>query len=76
MELQFFFEKIGLPEEAAGLVLALDVPETEYQSVKQLFWEEEESFYIWIKEKENFRLQFLYYFSRLACETYERYIEK
>ena len=45
MELQFFFEKIGLPEEAAGLVLALDVPETEYQSVKQLFWEEEESFY-------------------------------
>lgn len=76
MELQTFFEKIDLPQEAACLALALHVSEAEYQSGKQLFWTEEECFYTWIKGKENFRLQFLYYFSRFACEMYERYIEK
>ena len=76
MELQTFFEGIGLPEEAARLVLGLHVSEEEYQNGKQLFWKDEERFYTWVKAKEQFRLRFLYYFSRLGCETYERYMEK
>ena len=65
MELQTFFEGIGLPEEAVRLVLGLHVSEEEYQNGKQLFWKDEERFYTWVKAKEQFRLRFLYYFLSL-----------
>lgn len=73
MQLKEFFEGIRMTPEAAARAARLSISEEEYQKMRALFYNDKPRFYGEILCKEDFRIRFLYYYSRLACETYERY---
>ena len=73
MQLKEFFEGIRMMPEAAARAARLSISEEEYQKMRALFYNDKPRFYGEILCKEDFRIRFLYYYSRLACETYERY---
>lgn len=75
MELQEFCRGIGLMPEAAKELKAIRLTEQEYADARELFRLDKEAFYSRILNKENFRMQFLYYYCRMACEVYEKYCE-
>ena len=76
MELAEFWKKIELPEEAVRKVQEVPVSEAEYLQGKELFYQEKEQFYEWIKKQPDYRLRFLYFYSRLGCEVYRAYQER
>lgn len=73
MQLKEFFEGIHMVSEAAAQVFRLCISEEEYQEVRKLFYQDKDRFYGEVLKTPDFRIRFLYYFSRLACETYEHY---
>lgn len=76
MELKHFFEGIRMVPAAAEAVSRLQISEEEYIKNKRLFQTDKEAFYQTILKEEDYRLRFLYYFSRMACDTYECYAER
>lgn len=76
MELTEFWQRIGLPEEAVMRLQEFQISEEEYLQGKAMFQKEKERFYDWIKKQPDYRLRFLYFYSRLGCETYRFYQER
>ena len=75
MELHRFFEGIRMMPEAVRQVGRLHIEERTYQRIKALFQRDKKKFYTTVLRQPDFRICFLYYFSRMGCETYERYQE-
>ncbi|MDE7334358.1 MAG: acyltransferase domain-containing protein [Lachnospiraceae bacterium] len=75
MQLKEFFEGIRMIPEAAAQALRLSISEEEYQDIRTLFYNDRPLFYEKVLCKRDFRILFLYYYSRMACETYGRYRE-
>lgn len=76
MELQEFCKGIGLMPEAAEKLNIIGLTEEEYADGRALFQSDKKAFYSTIAGKKDFRMQFLYYYCRMACEVYEQYCEK
>ncbi len=76
MELEEFYKGIELSAEAVKAVKSLCIPEADYQEKKELFRLDRNAFYKAVLREGDFRMRFLYYFSRMACETYKSYQEK
>lgn len=62
--------------EAVHAVEGLVIPEEEYQKNKALFQTDKECFYKEILKEKDFRLRFLYYFSRMACDAFAYYWQR
>jgi len=75
LELHRFFEGIRMMPEAVRQVGRLHIEERTYQRIKALFQRDKKKFYTTVLRQPDFRICFLYYFSRMGCETYERYQE-
>lgn len=73
MNLNEFFKGIQMVPEAVKEVEELTISESRYQEMKDLFWSDREIFYSMVLKEQNYRILFLYYYSRMACETYEQY---
>ena len=78
MKLSVFCRGISLNEDAIRIVLELDncISQETYRNNKSLFCSNKESFFAEIIKQENYRQQFLYYYCKMACETYEQYQKK
>ena len=76
MNLNTFFEGIRMMPKAVSEAAELQIPEEGYQKMKMLFQTDKDGFYRAVLKEKNFRLRFLYYFSRMACDTYECYRER
>lgn len=76
MELNQFLEGIRMMPEAVRAAAGLRIPEKEYQENRALFRKDKDAFYKEILKEKDFRIRFLYYFSRMACETYECYRQR
>lgn len=61
--------------EAVERLKEVKVTEKEYMRGRNLFQCDIKAFYSMVLERDNFRMQFLYYFCRMACEVYEKYCE-
>lgn len=76
MELNHFLEGIRMIPEAIRAVMELQIPEEEYQKNRALFRMDKAGFYKEVLKEKDFRIRFLYYFSRMACEAYEEYRQR
>lgn len=76
MELNRFWEGIRLMPGAVDAVSKLRISEAEYEKIRSLFCTDKDAFYQAVLKEPDFRVRFLYYFSRMACETYARYQER
>ncbi len=76
MELNQFFKGIRMNQEAVRKVSELSISEEEYQKNKLLFQTDKELFYKEVLKEMDFRIHFLYYFSRMACDDFECLREK
>lgn len=76
MSLQEFLKGIQMIPEAIEEILQITVSEEEYRRITGLFWSDRRIFYEEILRKDRFRLHFLYYFCRMACDTYEQYRQR
>lgn len=75
MELKRFCRGIGLSSNAEERLRAMRIPEGEYERAKALFFQDREEFYGQVLTRPDYRMYFLFFFSRLGCEVYERYQE-
>lgn len=50
-----------------------EISEVRYQYVRELFFTDREEMFREIASLAGYRQRFLYYYCRLACETYEKY---
>lgn len=73
MNLQQFLRGIRMMPEAARAVEQIAVSEEEYSRMKRLFQSDRDAFYKEILERKDYRIYFLYYFCRMACDTYKCY---
>ena len=73
MKIERFFKGIQMMPEAVKEVEKLPISEEEYQKKRELFQRDKYSFYKLIRREKDFRIRFLYFFSRMACETYLNY---
>lgn len=73
MELHDFLVGIHMVPEAVMLIKNINITEKEYLRGSDLFHNDKQRFYHSVLEYPDFRIRFLYYFSRMACETYEWY---
>ena len=76
MELLEFWEEISLVPDAVRQIEKLEITEGEYEKLRELFLRDVNLFYEAVKKREDFRLVFLYCFSKMACEVYDRYCEQ
>lgn len=75
MDLRRFCTEIGLPFGAVRIVEKMneEISEVCYQYVRELFFTDREEIFREIASRAGYRQRFLYYYCRLACETYEKY---
>ena len=75
MDLRRFCTEIGLPSGAVCIVGKMneEISEVRYQYVRELFFTDREEMFREIASLTGYRQRFLYYYCRLACETYEKY---
>ena len=75
MDLRRFCTEIGLPFGAVRIVEKMneEISEVCYQYVRELFFTDREEIFREIASLAGYRQRFLYYYCRLACETYEKY---
>lgn len=75
MDLRRFCTEIGLPSGAVCIVEKMneEISEVRYQYVRKLFFTNREEIFREIASLAGYRQRFLYYYCRLACETYEKY---
>lgn len=66
-----FYRGISLPAEAVKLLEEIKCADE--KEMKTLFQKDREAFYENILKRENPWLWFLYYYSRMACDTWEEY---
>lgn len=66
-----FYKGISLPREAEALLEKMQ--DTEYGKIKGLFQKDRNSFFEQVSKKENPWMWFLYYYSRMACDTWKEY---
>ena len=59
--------------DAVRQIEKLEITEGEYEKLRELFLRDVNLFYEAVKKGEDFRLVFLYCFSKMACEVYDRY---
>lgn len=76
MKLLEFWEEISLMPDAVRQLEKLEITEGEYEKLRELFLRDVNLFYEAVKKREDFRLVFLYCFSKMACEVYDRYCEQ
>ena len=78
MKLETFCREISLNQEAIRLVMELEygISRETFDRTKNLFYKDKEGFFAEIKSRKNYRQMFLFYYCKMACETYERYREK
>ena len=76
MKLLEFWEEISLMPDAVRQLETLEITEGEYEKLRELFLRDVNLFYEAVKKREDFRLVFLYCFSKMACEVYDRYCEQ
>lgn len=76
MNLRTFCEGISLQPFETDLVMEMDKTEREYGIMRKLFKEDRELFFQQILEEEHPEKQFLYYYCKMACETWEFYQEQ
>lgn len=67
--------RISLAPEAVEQLMKVRVSEEEYRTAYELFQADHGAFYADIREKENSRLLFLYYYLRFAYNTYQEYMD-
>lgn len=75
MDLLQFCTKTGIPDEAILQLQEMNIPETVYEQNKALYEEDDEAFYRLILKEPDAMEQFFYYYTRFACETYDKYKE-
>ena len=68
MKLLEFWEEISLMPDAVRQLEKLEITEGEYEKLRELFLRDVNLFYEAVKKREDFRLVFLYCFSKMACE--------
>lgn len=80
IELEKFWDEIQLMPEAVAelnkLIENEEISEEEYVENSMLFAKDREQFYERVMQKQNHRIHFLYYFSRMALQTWEQYVKK
>lgn len=76
MEFEKFLKGIEMMPEAMEKLKKLSIPEEEYGEMKRLFYREKDQFYKAILKEREYRLRFLYYFCRFACDAHKDYVEK
>lgn len=69
MKLLEFWEEISLMPDAVRQLEKLEITEGEYEKLRELFLRDVNLFYEAVKKREDFRLVFLYCFSKMACEV-------
>lgn len=74
--LEFFWKKIKLNPNVIFRLKSLKIPEKDYKTAKELFYEDKEGFYDKTLNKKNHRLLFLYYYSKMAMDLYPEYKNK
>lgn len=77
MELKRFCREIKLPSEAVKVVEQMDsqISEQQYDYVRKGFRTDREKIFKEISASPGYRQKFLYYYCRLACDTFEKYRE-
>ena len=75
MDLRRFCREIKLPPEAVKIVEKMDgqISELQYVYVRNGFWTDRQKIFKEIAASSGYRQRFLYYYCRLACETFEKY---
>ena len=75
MDLRRFCREIKLPPEAVKIVEKMDsqISELQYVYVRNGFWTDRQKIFKEIAASPGYRQRFLYYYCRLACETFEKY---
>lgn len=76
MEILELCKRIGMPEPAVEQIMRLDIPEEVYLYMNRLRRTDYDGFCREVRNSKDFRVRFLYYFCRFACETYEDYINE
>ncbi len=76
MEIKEFWRKIKLAPAAIDALMELEVDEDEYQHLKSLFVKEKTEFYQQILKRKQYRLKFLYCYSRMAIDIYPLYQQR
>ncbi|MGY3724527.1 hypothetical protein SAMN05421767_10746 [Granulicatella balaenopterae] len=73
MDFNDFLTGIQLMPQAIKVINNSNITEEEYQQNRKLFQKNREEFFRVINNKADFREQFLYYYTHMACETYTYY---
>lgn len=78
MHLRRFCREINLPPEAVQIVEKMDgqISELQYVYVRNGFWTDRQKIFKEIIASPGYRQRFLYYYCRLALETFDRYKEE
>ncbi len=76
MELAGFWKEISLMPEAVRQLEEQKITEEEYQKLREIFYRDLDLFYEEVKQRKDFRQVFLYCYSKMACEVYDRYCER
>lgn len=76
MNLSEFCAGISLMPEAVEQMQKLNLSEADYPHLQSLFHSNRDLFCSEIKQRENFRILFLYCYARMACEVYPLYHEQ
>lgn len=76
MELAEFWKEISLMPEAVRQLEEQKITEEEYQKLREIFYRDLDLFYEEVKQRKDFRQVFLYCYSKMACEVYDRYCER
>lgn len=78
MKLKEFCRGIRLAPEALQVVEKMDeeISEIRYQYIREVFWVDQKKMFREISAAPGYRQRFLYYYCRLACETYEEYQQR
>lgn len=71
MKLTEFCKEINFPREAEARLEKMN--DTEYEEIKILFQKDKDAFFKEILKKDDSWMWFLYYYSRMACDTWEKY---
>ena len=67
---------ISLSPEAVACVEKVRISEEEYYDKRKLFREDREAFWREILGRSNYRILFLYYYLRFACDAYDDYLSQ
>ena len=76
MKLERFCRGIGLAKGVAGVLCGMERNDREYEAMRSLYEKDRAAFYRKVGCQQDAEKLFLYYYSRFACDTYEKYKER